>query len=230
MHRIPWPRGYTYRNICALYCNYVDQKYGKAAIVFDGYTSTSTKSMTQERCASRKVGATVTITDNMKLAMKDHFLANKSNKQSFINMLSRYLQQVNCQVYHSTENADLLTLNKAVERSRTMDTVLVGDDTDLLNLLCNHADLDLFDLFFQPEPKANSTKCRSWEIKSVNEKLGQEICPHILFIHAISGCDTTSRLYGIGKGLSLKKLVSDTYFREHVKVFDSLPASKEEIV
>ena len=29
IHRINWPRGCT-RNICALYCNYVDQKYGKA--------------------------------------------------------------------------------------------------------------------------------------------------------------------------------------------------------
>lgn len=62
----------------------------------------------------------------------------------------------------------------------------------------------------------------------MKEKPSQEICRHILFIHAISGCDTT--LYGIGKGLPLKNFVSDTLFREHVKVFDSLPVSKEEIV
>ncbi|CAH3181919.1 unnamed protein product, partial [Porites evermanni] len=99
-----------------------------------------------------------------------------------------------------------------------MDTVLVGDDTYLLILLCYDAELDVFDRFFQPEPRANSSKRRSWNVKSVKEKLGQEICRHILFIHAISGC------------LPLKKFVSDTHFREHVKVFDSLPASKEEIV
>ena len=63
-------------------------------------------------------------------------LANKSNKQSFINMLSRYLQQANYQVYHSTADADLLIVNKGVKSSRTMDTVLEGDDTDLLTLLC----------------------------------------------------------------------------------------------
>ena len=68
-------------------------------------------------------------------------------------MLSRYLQQANCQVYYSTADADLLTVNKAVESSRTMDTVLVGDDTDLLILLCHHAELHAFDLFFQPEPR-----------------------------------------------------------------------------
>ena len=37
-------------------------------------------------------------------------------------------------------------------------------------------------------------------------------------------------MYGISKGLPLKRFVSDTHFREHVKVFDSLPGSKEEIV
>jgi len=51
-------------------------------------------------------------------------------------MLRRYLQQANCQVYHLTADADLLIVNKGVKSSRTMDTVLEGDDTDLLILLC----------------------------------------------------------------------------------------------
>ena len=87
--------------------------------------------MTQERRTGGEGGAT----------------GKQNNKQSFINMLSRYLQQANCQVYHSTADADLLMVNKAVESARTMDTVLVGDDTDLLILLCHHAELDAFDLF-----------------------------------------------------------------------------------
>ena len=106
--------------------------------------------------------------------------------------------------------ADLLIINKAVESSRTVDTALEGDDTDPLILLCYHAELDVLDLFFQPESNANS-KRRFWNIKSVKEKLGQEICRHILFIHAISGCDTTSGLYSICKDLPLKKFLSDTH-------------------
>jgi len=43
IHRIPWPQGSTYRNICVLYCNYMYLQCGKVIIVFDGYTSTSTK-------------------------------------------------------------------------------------------------------------------------------------------------------------------------------------------
>ena len=33
-----------------------------------------------------------------------------------------------------------------------------------------------------------------------NTELGEGICDNILFLHAILGCDTTSRLYEIGKG------------------------------
>ena len=162
IHRIPWPRGSpTYREICNAYVNYATQKYGKAIIVFDGYTGTSTKDMTQQRRAGGKVGATVTFSDDMKVTMKkDHFLANKSNKQAFANMLSCYLQQKNCQTHHSEADADLLIVKKAVESSRRISTVLVGDDTDLLILLCYHARLDMFDLVFTPEPRGSSTKRR----------------------------------------------------------------------
>lgn len=79
---------------------------------------------------------------------KDDFLANKSNKESSIDMRNRYLQQANCQVYHSTADADLLIVNKVVESSRTMDTMLKVDNSDLLILLCYHAELDVFNRFF----------------------------------------------------------------------------------
>ena len=35
LHRIIWPRGETYENICALYAEYVHNKYGQPTIVFD---------------------------------------------------------------------------------------------------------------------------------------------------------------------------------------------------
>ena len=56
------------------------------------------------------------------------------------------------------------------------------------------------------------------------------MCGNILFIHAILGYDTTSRLYGIGKGISLNKFITEVKFREHAKVFDDISASKEDII
>ena len=41
---------------------------------------------------------------------------------------------------------------------------------------------------------------------------------NILFLHAVLECDTTSQLYSIGKGTSLKKFKSSKHFQEQAKV------------
>jgi len=45
----------------------------------------------------------------------------------------------------------------------------------------------------------------------------------------ISGCDTTSRVYGIGKVAALKKYANSLHFREQAKVFNS-PSTVHDIV
>ena len=110
--------------------------------------------MTHQRRAAGKAGATVTFTENMKVTLKkDNFLANPKNKQRFINMLSRFLKEDNCPTYHAKGDADVLIVKTAVESARERNTVLVGDDTDLLVLLCFYTSSDSFDLYFKPEPK-----------------------------------------------------------------------------
>ena len=108
--------------------------------------------------------------------------------------------------------------------------MLVGDDTDLIVLLCYHANMEAHDLFFHPESKSNTKKTRIWNIKATKQMLGPDICNHILFIHALLGCDTTSRLYGIGKGASLKRFRASHTFCEQAKVFDTHSASIHDVV
>ena len=38
--------------------------------------------------------------------------------------------------------------------------------------------------------------------------LGNELCAQLLFIHAFTGCDTTSRIFGIGKKSVFQKLIN----------------------
>ena len=153
-------------------------------------------------------------------------MANRKNKQQFIFMLSRELEKNNCKTYHASGDADLLIVQKAIQSATTSNTVLVGDDTDLIVLLCYHAEFESRDLFFRPEPKKNSKR----NIEATKEKLGQDICSNILFIHAFLGCDTTSRLYDIGKGTSLSKFKASSMFREQAKVFNSDSASTRDVV
>lgn len=71
-------------------------------------------------------------------------------------MLGDQLEKTGCKVYHAPGDADLLIVQKAVESATKLDTVLVGDDTDLLVLLCFHARLDSHNIFFRPEPKKST--------------------------------------------------------------------------
>ena len=87
-------------------------------------------------------------------------------------MLSTELEKSNCKTYHAPGDADLLIVQKAVQSATTSKTVLVGEDTDLIVLLCYHASLDSHDLFFRPEPpKKNTKKLRVWNIRATKEKL-----------------------------------------------------------
>ena len=52
---------------------------------------------------------------------------------------------------------------------------------------------------------------------------------HILFLHAILGCDTTSQPHGIGKGNSLKKFRDCDHLRDLAEAFNSQSATAEEI-
>ena len=122
----------------------------------------------------------------------------------------------------------MLIAKKAVESADTQDTALVGDDTDLLVLLLYHSKLTSNELFFAPEPKKNA-KNRIWDIKQTKKDLGPFICSNILFLHALLGCDTTSRLFGIGKAAVLKKFRTNKALQQTAKVFDSVSASAEEI-
>ena len=196
----------------------------------DGYKESTTKFMTHQRRATGIIGVDITFTDEMKLSQKkDEFLSNSHNKQRFVNLLGEYLQRHGCVVHHARGDADLLIVTTAVQCAKLTTTVLVGDDTDLIVLLCFYVDMEAHDLFMYSQSKSSSHISRVWNIKSVREKLGCNVCEAILFIHAVGGCDTTSRLYGIGKGTPLKKYASSKVFQDSSKVFNRADVSVEQI-
>ena len=161
---------------------------------------------------------------------KDVFLSSVANEQNFIDMLSHYLQLVGCLTEHAEEDADLLIAQTAVKSAATKNTVLVADVTDLVILLCYYADPDGFDLFMQCSTRGTTKKNRFWDIKVTQSEFGADICNNILFIHAILGCDTTSRLYGLGKGLSLKRFTSSAMFRNNAEQFCKKDATVDDVI
>ena len=66
--------------------------------------------------------------------------------------------------------------------------------------------------------------CYSAIYLKVKAELGPAVCRNMFFLHAILGCDTTSRPYGTGKATSLKKYGESVYFQD--QVFD-IPVSTQ---
>ena len=231
LHRIPWSKGATFEQICQLYVRHVKQRYGCAVIVFDGYSEQpTTKDATHLRRTEDCQGVTVHFTCDMALnSKKDEFLNNKVNKQRFIYFVSEYLERAGCSVHHAEADADFLIVQTAIASAKTQDTVVVGDDTDLLVLLLYHAEVDAHELFLKPEPKKIAQQTKSWHISQTKESLGPYICDNILFIHAFLGCDVTSRPYGLGKGLAVKG-ITNAKFRKQADIFNSTEATKDELV
>ena len=60
--------------------------------------------------------------------------------------------------------------------------------------------------------------------------MGPELCLLLPFVHAVSGSDATSRLYGVGKGAALRKLRTDSAFKPEAAYVFIRQSSLEEIV
>jgi hypothetical protein len=219
LQKIPWIKGETFSTICEKYVKYVKGRYHQAVVVFDGYSAEpSTKDLTHIRRSKGLVAPKVVFTKDMPFkTKKDIFLTNTENKQQFINMLSSELVECGLETRHATDDADVLIVNTAVEYSTANEVVLIGEDTDLLVLLCHHAKDDRRRIYFKSDRCKGPTKI--WDIHKTRLILGPHLCNHLLPIHALTGCDTTSRLYGIGKGFAIKKLVSNEQILQLMSVF-----------
>ena len=58
-----------------------------------------------------------------------------------------------------------------------------------------------------------------WDIKKTKVLLGPDACCLLPFIHALTGCNTTSRVNDISKGAALKKSTADQQFKLHAEIF-----------
>ena len=119
------------------------------------------------------------------------------------------------QIHHAKDDADCLIVKTTLDVAASSTTVLIGEDTDLLVLLLYHVTDNLHGVYIMPSGR----KAKLWDIKTARAKIGTETCKRLLFAHAISGCDTTSRMMNIGKSLPVKLLRKSILFQKIADVF-----------
>jgi len=78
--------------------------------------------------------------------------------------------------------------------------------------------------------------CTSNLSPSKEPRLAEYGTSSILSVHALLGCDTTQSrvllvfMHGIGKGVALKKVKTDAWFREQATVFNRTSATQDDII
>ena len=191
LQRLPWPNQTTYANLSSLYVRYVLHHYRHAVVIFDGYgRGPSTKDETHQRRASSNIGAEVNFKAEMWLTMKKKaFLTNPKNKQRFLYFIGTELKKAGVEVQHSAGDADYNIVSTACTMAKRRSVVVVGDDTDLLVLHLHHLSPRHHVIFLQ-------TASKILNIQILQDHLASDLTVLLLFLHAVTGCDTTSRLCG----------------------------------
>ena len=132
LHRIPWSVNITFLAIIELYKRYIYNRYhGRPVVVFDTYTSKpSPKDSAHIARTGGIIGPEVIFNeDTVIICSKSLFLSNPVNKQRFLNMLGRHLENAGCVILYAPihqPDADVLIVDTALEYVKHGDTVLIG--------------------------------------------------------------------------------------------------------
>ena len=225
LHTVKWPKEGTYGDVIDGYVAYVMNNYGQEAFIcFDGYTDRSWSTKAAEQCrrtADNKTAPDILFELDMQVTCnQSHFLSNYKNKGRFVNALMLSLGNHGITCRQSRSDADFLICDSAIELAKDTchPVVLVGKDTDLLVMLIDRSCSNLYMQF------ANNVIYNS---EAIREALPLGVQNHLLIAHAITGCDTVSALFSVGKRSALEVLEkNDCSFLD---IFQAADASHEQI-
>ena len=136
-------------------------------------------------------------------------------------MLSEFFVSNGIRTEHAEADADVMIANTGIALAENYPTIIIGEDTDVLVLLLFHSSTNTTLHYKSDQSNRRANTLKVWDISKTKKLLGDQLCHVLPVIHAITGCDTTSRLFGIGKGLVLKKVMGNQDLIEIAgKVFD----------
>lgn len=202
LHKVVWESNLKIGNIVSRYVSYVMRNYASNSfVIFDGYPEnyiTSTKSVERSRRHMKNIGREITFNNNTLITVNQkQFLSNERNKTKLIEFICTALKSVGFRTKIADEDADRLIVITAIENARLdfeSTVIIVGEDTDLLVIITQLAS-DLNNIYFRKEGRGSDP----------HEYFGSDSFKYpdmkqiVMFLHAFSGCDTTSCFYKMGK-------------------------------
>ncbi|KAJ8889237.1 hypothetical protein PR048_008735 [Dryococelus australis] len=220
-----WPRSATFGTVVDSYLQYVVRHYSASAIVvFDGYDDVlSTKREERKRCSLRKTCSNKSFDSSTIITVSQaDFLSNGHNKARLISMLSQELNHARLKVHQAVADADTLIVRTALqEATEGRESIVVATDTDILIMLLarSHEGTSIHSL----SPGSNI-----YSVGDIQRQMdAKKIC--LLFVHAVTGCDTTSAVFGKGKKKAWK-LLDKLSVQSIAEFFNNPSADKGQII
>ena len=229
---VPWPSSGTVQNFLNNFRNHIKDRLRKSELylIFDRYNEGSIKESTR---SDRDKGASrvYTLAPRSPLPPQKVVLTVSNNKKQLIDFIMEDLishkdvftaklvitgndptpveidsglviRRQDLAVTHEEADTIIIQQIAAIAPARVL---VVADDTDVFILLCHfvfHGDI--------PGHVMMESPIRGRAIIDINGSVenNQDVMSNLLAAHGITGCDTVSPCYGIGKGVALKELKS----------------------
>lgn len=220
LHKVRWKPSMNVVEVLNLFRSFL-LKYGSGThVVFDGYSCGPTikdQEHARRSMKSSQVSPHRHLDMNSKdIGLQEPFLSNKTNKAVLIDLLMPYLQLNGFVVAQAPSDADSLIVSVALDcatLSSVSTVAVLAEDTDVLVLLLHHRKPTMRPIYFVSEAKKGrggklvGGKCLN--VGDVQERIGVEACDRMLVVHALGGCDSTSAIFGLGKGTIHSRIQAD---------------------
>ena len=122
VYDISWPKVGKLSDLYQLYLESLSNESSEATVIFDNYTSKTTKALEQKRRKGNVLATDIDVKMNTPIPTdREKFLSSKTNKQKLIDMFSSLLTQAGVTVKHALEDgdADTLIVSEALLRAKT---------------------------------------------------------------------------------------------------------------
>lgn len=230
LHRVIWPKLANFDQIANLYVSYILKHFGvNTRVVFDGYYDIpSTKDEEHRRRKKKKIPVEVVLNNSSVLTVpQGEFLSHEKNKYQLIQLLKVCFEERNILTFEASGDADHLIVSTAVNLAKNetnLSVIVVGEDTDLI-VLSFVLGKSISNLYFKKT--ARDTEDVIFHTAEVCEGIGLPLINNLFFIHAISGCDTTSYIYKKGKSAALNVLKKHPSMLNKLLIFNDSDADKD---
>ena len=227
LHNTFWPKIGSISDLYKSYSQSLREKAGgndKVSVVFDGYKIETTKGPEQKRRKKNIASIEVNVDWNLPIPSdKRNFLSSKKNKQQLIDLFAAELIREGISVIQATGDADIPIVKETLSKARDENVVVHSTDTDIFIALVHHISADLhYDVLM-------AAKSGLVSVNDISLTLSLSLKQCLPFAHAISGCDTVSATYGLGK-LRVYNLLKKSSWKNKMHVVGNDSVDIEEIV